>query len=121
MALPSHDHYGKMKDYKIISRFYRMAEEKIYILLAHGAHIDEQDRNNRNIYSVVKPGEKLLTKLYTPTKYLVLPLLSDICKKGLENKLTTNVKASSCEKTIGYAGLYECRNNYPTRIWAFKP
>jgi len=96
--------------------------EKTYILLAHGI-IADGDITDMNIHSVVKSGQKLLTKLYKPFGNHVLPLLSDICKNGLNNKLTTNVKVSACKDTIRYAGLYECRQYpnviHPTRIYSF--
>ena len=132
-----------MKDYKIISRFYRMAEEKIYILLAHGTIAEGSSGGaagsaasslvSKNIYSVVENNQRLLTKLYIPTNATnpssvdyVLPLLSDICKGvKLYTRLKTNVKVSACNNTFHYAGLYECNHDptndtyNPTRIFSF--
>lgn len=120
LGLSYHD-YGK-----IISRFYSMA--KTYILLAHGTHIDES-LGDRNIHSVVQPGQKLLTRLYTPTGCYVLPLLSDICRGFTESPeynplytpLYTNVKVSACKDTKFYAGLYECIDGIPTHKISFLP
>ena len=124
-----------MKDYKIISRFYRM--ENTYILLAHGILPEESAEVSRggsapvprNIHSVVGDYQRLETRLHKHSDEFILPLIADICKgEQLYKPHVRNVKVSACKDTIGYAGLYIGIKYperpdivYPTRIRSFEP